>query len=96
MPCATSRRRHFALAEFDRNAMDRIVAALHFMNDGRELRSASLLARSGRQAASYFWERLMLRKRQALFALLDDRDHRRSDGSGDDTSSNSAIALADR
>jgi hypothetical protein len=26
----------------DRNAMDRIVAALHFMNDGRELRSASL------------------------------------------------------
>ena len=54
MPCATSQRRQFALAEFDRNAMDRIVAALHFMNDGRELRSASLLARSGRQAASYF------------------------------------------
>ena len=25
-----------------RNAMDRIVAALHFMDDGRELRSASL------------------------------------------------------
>jgi hypothetical protein len=93
MPCATSRRRHFALAEFDRNAMDRIVAALHFMNDGRELRSATSRAVA---AASYFGERLMLRKRQALFALLDDRDHRRSDGSGDNTSSNSAIALADR
>jgi hypothetical protein len=26
----------------NRNAMDRIVAALHFINDGREMRSASL------------------------------------------------------
>jgi hypothetical protein len=42
IPCATSRRRHFAIAESDPDATDRIVAALHFMNDGRELRSASL------------------------------------------------------